>query len=110
MVRLKLLNLFPDFDDATAVEPPPIPMPRWSSFSTILEKESFEIRYLIEALLSHGVVSLPEVGQMLQRLSRMIFVHRSMVLEGLFAWNRRDSIAADITGRCNHFNLLPANT
>jgi hypothetical protein len=108
MVRLRMLNLFPDFDDATAAEPPPIIMPRLSSFSAMLGEISFEIRYLIDALLSHGTVSLPEVEEMLQRLSRFSSSHRVMILEGLFAWTRRGNITADIKGLLDYVSRMQA--
>ncbi|KAI0695361.1 RdRP-domain-containing protein [Cytidiella melzeri] len=96
MVRLRMINLYPDFQDATAVEPPPTFMPRWSSFEYLMVNETFTIRYLVEALLSHCKVLLPEVPDLFRALSRMPASRRSTALEGLFMWTRRHTIAMDL--------------
>ncbi|KAI0752286.1 RdRP-domain-containing protein [Irpex lacteus] len=98
MVRLRMLNLYPDFDDATIPEPDPLPMPRWRDLPlrTLLTDLSFAIRYLIEALLSHGNISIPEILELLSVLSHVPADRRPLVLEGLFKWTRQTNITADV--------------
>ncbi len=100
MVRLRMLNLYPDFDDATIPEPDPLPMPRWRDLPlrTLLTDLSFAIRYLIEALLSHGNISIPEILELLSVLSHVPADRRPLVLEGLFKWTRQTNITADVRG------------
>ncbi|KAI0090965.1 RdRP-domain-containing protein [Irpex rosettiformis] len=98
MVRLRMLNLYPDFDDATRPVLDVLPMPRWSEpgIQQLMKAQSFSIRYLVEALLTHGSLSIPELAELFSALSRMPSSRRTLVLEGLFMWTRRDTITSDL--------------
>ncbi|KAI0342571.1 RdRP-domain-containing protein [Trametopsis cervina] len=96
MVRLKLLNLDPDFSDPISVELPPAPVVRWSSLLQETSSLSFPIRYLVEALITHNIVLLAEVKQLIEAIQRARLDIQAAVLEGLFMWTRRSSIAVDL--------------
>ena len=108
MVRLKLINLNPDFSTPTA----PLtekPMPSWPSVVlSSLEDIPFEMRYLVEALVSHGTVMLPEVGDLMRSLGRYRFTldEKIRILEGLFTWTRRNDIDSDVRRKSPAFGLL----
>lgn len=95
MVRLRLINLHPDFSTPTASSTV-WQMPSWASVSSSLDNIPFEMRYLIEALVSHGTVTVPEVGDLLCGLRRYRSDDRLDLLEGLFKWTRRGSIDTDL--------------
>lgn len=95
MVRLRLINLEPDFGNPTT---PAIsrPLPLWSHITAILESLTFELHYLVEGLLSHGSITVPEVGDLVTSLRRFRPDDQVLILEGLFKWTRRGSIDVDI--------------
>ena len=97
MVRLRLVGLGPDFSTPSA---PAVPraMPSWPSVSGILDGLDFEIRYLVEGLLSHGTLTVPEVGDLMKSLERFQRSDRVLILEGLFKWTRRGTINIDVRG------------
>ena len=103
MVRLRVLGLHPDFNDAARLEPNPMPMPRWSSQLLNLQPMPFPVRFLIEALLSHGNIALPELDDLLPELSRIPPSRQHPILEGLFTWNRRSTITVDMRGKHPRF-------
>ncbi|KAI0337237.1 RdRP-domain-containing protein [Trametopsis cervina] len=96
MVRLRIVNLDPDFADPTATDLPPAPMIRWSSLVQETMSLSFPIRYLVEALITHNIVLLAEARQLIEALQRVRLDIQAAVLEGLFMWTRRSSIAVDL--------------
>lgn len=105
MVRFRKLGLDPDFDDATRPELNPIPTPRWFEYriQQLMHRQSFPIRYLVEALLTHGRVSFPELAELFAVLSRVPASRRQLVLEGLFTWTRQGAIKEDLVGKLMRF-------
>ena len=63
-----------------------------------MEGLPFEMRYLVEALVTHGKVILPEVDRLMRCLDQHRFTDSDKIgiLEGLFIWTRRGDIDADI--------------
>ena len=95
MVRLRLLHLDPDFVTPTA-EIITKPMPVYSNAKRVFEGATFEERYLLEALLSHGTVTVPEVLDTWTTINRYRYENRLHIMEGLFKWTRVGSIDEDI--------------
>ena len=110
MVRFRMMGLRPDFDDATRPELDPIPTPRWceSKIQRLMNRQSFPIRYLVEALLMHGRVSIPELDELFALLPRIPSSRQQSILEGLFAWTRSGTITADLIGKPWYF--IPGDT
>lgn len=104
MVRLRMININPDFG-TTSARLSALDMPSMPSLAHL----PFDERYLVEALLSHSRVMVPEVSQLLKAVERCRYPHRTLVLEGLFKWTRRGDIAEDVT-RMGLIRLVgPAN-
>ena len=101
MVRFRMMGLRPDFDDATRPELDPMPTPSWCEYKIqrLMSRQSFSIRYLVEALLMHGRVSLPELDELFALLPRIPSSRQQSILEGLFAWTRSGTITADLIGK-----------
>lgn len=72
-------------------------MPTWTSAS--LESLDFDRRYLVEGLLSHGVLITPEVPQVLASLAKYRADLQPRILEGLFRWSRTTSLDEDLRGK-----------
>ena len=61
----------------------------------------FRTRYLVEGLLSQGLVTVLEVEDLLKSVSKLDEGIRSSVLEGLFRWTRQGKIGRDVIGRAH---------
>ena len=103
MVRLRLIHLDPDFSTPNAkLQTQKLPN-HW-----ILPRD-FEERYLIEALLSHGTITIPEIEDTILCINRYRQDFRLTLLEGLFKWNRSGTIDKDIRRMfqfCFHISSL----
>ncbi|EKM49158.1 uncharacterized protein PHACADRAFT_201955 [Phanerochaete carnosa HHB-10118-sp] len=96
MVRLRMINLDPDF--STPTEHVPVQaMPGAEFVDRCLQCLPFDKRYLIEALLSHGTITIPEVDELLRALAHyQRDDDQIVILEGLFKWTRQASIEKDL--------------
>lgn len=105
MVRLRMIHLEPDFSTPTRLVPMQ-PISSAQSIEDLLSSLPFEKRYLVEALLSHGTVTVPELPELLHALTRYRRDDQTIVLEGLFKWTRRASVKQDIRGTRFCWNSL----
>lgn len=71
-------------------------MPDWATIESLLYDMRFDKRYLVEAVISHGIVVVPEVPDLLKSLTRYRHDDQIRVLEGLFKWTRHGPIGVDI--------------
>jgi hypothetical protein len=95
MVRLRNEGLNPDFSNPRDENPPSqvhAPLKDWPS-----DSEDFRIRYLIEGLLSHSVITEPELPDLRAALSGHNGSESRRVLEGLFVRrNRKSTLQEDL--------------
>lgn len=98
MTKLRMFDLYPDVAPSTKEDLTLLILPSWSSARIFLADYDFEVRYVVEALLSHGIVSFPEIQGLSVAIRRMRQDIRLTVLEGLFMWTRKGSIEGDLKG------------
>lgn len=106
MVRLRLLDLFPDFSNPARPPMRTLPMPSWQQMNSDLAQQPFELRYLLEGLLTHGLVTLPEIRPLMSLISRIRLNRQLEILEGLFKWTRQGSIGHDLNGESPYDNAI----
>lgn len=92
MVRLRMINISPDFGTPSA-KLSARNMPSLPSLTHL----PFDERYLVEALLSHSRVTVPEIRQFLTTVEHYRRPYRTLIMEGLFKWTRRGDITEDVT-------------
>lgn len=68
----------------------------WSPDAHCIADWSFSDRYLLESLLSHGTVTLPEVRALVRTIGEHFAAISTLVLEGLSKTKRRSTIESDL--------------
>ncbi|KAH8087827.1 RdRP-domain-containing protein [Cristinia sonorae] len=97
MVRLRLKKMRPNFEHPEN-PPPSRPLGQVVLPEVLLDDRDsiFPTRYLFESLLSHGIVSICEVGDLAAAIDAYGQDTRAALLEGLFKKGRRGDIQRDI--------------
>lgn len=104
MVRLRLLRINPDFFHPS-IPPSLHQLPNWSFTEKSVAHWSFSDRYLLESLLSHGTVTLPEVSDLVKSIHEYYTTNSTLVLEGLSKRKRRSSIEHDLKSTCPRYKI-----
>lgn len=111
MQKLRMLNVNVEIGSADSdndhVEPQLVWPPSSPSGRARVNSMPFDEQYLIEALLSHGIVTLPEVGTLLDAVLRIPQHLRLATLEGLFMWTRGRALTHDLRSKSSTRQTAP---